>query len=141
MLLIVDANCASKALCAEPTPDFAPILSALLLGKRKLALGGSKQREEYRKLTSVWRLIRVLDQAGRTRLTSDVAVEHEEALIKLSLQMTSDDPHIIALARITGTRLLCSHDQALHADFCNPRILSKPRGKVYQNAGHAHLLK
>ncbi len=103
-------------------------------------IGGAKQKAEYQRLAAVWRFIRVLDQAGRTQFLADASVDAEEALVKTTLALESDDPHIIAIARVSGARLLCSRDQALHADFCNPGILNRPRGKVYQNSSHAHLL-
>lgn len=141
MLLIVDANCALSTLSAAPHADYQPVLDALLTGRRKLAIGGSKQKIEYQRLAAVWRFVRSLDQAGRARLIPDSKVDEEELLVKQRLDMASDDPHILALARISGARLLCSHDQALHADFCNGQIISNPRGKVYQNASHARLLR
>ena len=59
----------------------------------------------------------------------------------------SNDIHIIALAQISGARLLYSNDTALHDDFGNKDLIDKPRGKVYSTnqhkdftRGHAGLL-
>ena len=52
----------------------------------------------------------------------------------------SDDEHILALARVSGARLLFSGDQDLHDDFKNADIISNPKGKVYQTQEHGHLL-
>lgn len=141
MLLIVDANCAPSTLCNAPHADYRPVLAALLTGKKKIVIGGSKQKTEYQKLAAVWKFLRSLDQAGRAQLIPDSQVDVEELHVKQQLVIASDDPHILALARVSGARLLCSHDQALHADFCNALIISNPRGKVYQNASHAKLLR
>ena len=43
----------------------------------------------------------------------------------------SDDPHVLALAKLTGARLLFSRDDALIQDFQNNKILNQPGGKVY----------
>ena len=43
----------------------------------------------------------------------------------------SNDIHVIALAQISGARLLYSNDQALHEDFGNKLLIDRPRGKVY----------
>ena len=43
----------------------------------------------------------------------------------------SNDTHVIALAQITGARLLYSNDKDLHEDFKNKRLIDEPRGKVY----------
>ena len=72
--------------------------------------------------------------------------EREE---KLSIEGTcfSNDIHIIALAQISGARLLYSNDIALHKDFGNKSLIDKPRGKVYSTnqrkdftSSHAGLL-
>lgn len=43
----------------------------------------------------------------------------------------SNDIHIIALARVSGARLLFSNDTALHKDFRNKDLIDQPRGKVF----------
>ena len=48
----------------------------------------------------------------------------------------SNDTHVIALAQISGARLLYSNDIALHEDFGNKRLIDKPRGKVYSTNRH-----
>ena len=68
-------------------------------------------------------------------------VNAEESLVVSTGLCVSDDPHIIALARVSGARTLCSNDNNLHTDFKNQRLLSHPRGGVYQNANHGHLLR
>lgn len=50
--------------------------------------------------------------------------------------LESDDPHIIALAKVAKVRLLVSGDQDLHKDF--KKIV---KGSVYQNKSHKKLLK
>ena len=54
-----------------------------------------------------------------------------------SLQdLQSDDPHIIALAKVAEVRLLVSGDTNLHADF--KKITG---GNIYQTKAHQHLLR
>ena len=140
MAIIIDANCAPVALKQPPSEEFRPVMKAILDGKQKLAVGGSKQKHEYRKLHAVWMYIQLLDQAGKAFLVKDESVDAEELDIQNRHTLASDDPHLLALARVSGARLLCSLDKALHADFCNPAIINKPRGYVYQVAAHAHLI-
>ena len=45
--------------------------------------------------------------------------------------LRSDDPHIIALANVSGARLLYSDDRNLHQDFTDGALIDNPRGKVY----------
>ena len=47
---------------------------------------------------------------------------------------TSNDEHVIALALVSGARLLYTNDQALIDDFKNRDIVAGPRGKIYTTA-------
>ncbi|MDE0226675.1 MAG: hypothetical protein OXP28_16320 [Gammaproteobacteria bacterium] len=58
----------------------------------------------------------------------------------LAPQIRSNDPHVIALARAAGVRLLYTGDGALRDDFKDKRFIDQPRGKVYSRAGNANLL-
>ena len=60
----------------------------------------------------------------------------------------SNDTHVIALAQISGARLLYSNDKDLHVDFKNKRLIDEPRGKIYSTNedknftySHARLLR
>jgi hypothetical protein len=141
MCLIIDANCAINTLCQNPTAEFAPVMQAIHGNNATIALGGSKQREEYQKLASVWRYIVALEKAGKARLFPDKPVDELQKKLVNEGLLKSDDPHIMALAIFSGVRLLCSKDQNLHCDFVNKIFVDKPRGSVYQNASHVHLLK
>lgn len=141
MCLIIDANCALETLTPNPSPEFQPVIDAIMSNKAVMVRGGEKLLAEYKKLSSVWRFIVLLDRAGKSIVVSDSEVDRvQEALVALG-QLASDDPHIIALAQVSGARLLCSKDQNLHADFGNKEFLNKPRGSVYQNQSHTKLLR
>lgn len=139
MCLLLDANCLHKVF-PSIDKEFLPIKNAITEGGAKLVYGGTKLLGEYKKVATAWRMIVALDRAGRTRKVSDSEVDAKESELKVAGQLQSDDPHVIALAMISGVRLLCSHDANLHADFTNPNIL-RPRGSVYQNASHKHLIR
>ena len=60
----------------------------------------------------------------------------------------SNDTHVIALAQISGARLLYSNDKDLYVDFKNKHLIDEPRGKIYSTNedknftnSHARLLK
>ena len=44
---------------------------------------------------------------------------------------TSDDPHVLTVAQMSGTRLLYSNDGDLHQDFKNRGLVNNPRGNIY----------
>lgn len=139
MCLILDANCLHKVFPSTDT-EFIPVKETITSGNAKLVFGGTKLREEYRRVNAAWRMIVALDKAGRTRKVDDSAVDAKELDLSASGKLQSDDPHVIALALISGVRLLCSHDKNLHADFTNPGIV-QPSGNVYQNASHKKLIR
>jgi hypothetical protein len=140
MCLIVDTNLASQVFGPQPQPDFTPIIDWLTLPTRNgiLAVGG-QLRNELDNISCARRFIKTLNQAGRARIFPDQAIEDAAGLIAKAC--ISDDAHVIALARISGARILCSHDTDLHEDFTNPAIINSPRGRVYQKKSHAHLLR
>lgn len=138
MCLILDANCLHKVF-PSADEEFLPIENAITSGKAKLVYGGTKLLEEYKRVALAWRMIVALDKAGRTRKVNDLKVDAMENSLMAAGQLQSDDPHVIALAKISGVRLLCSHDKNLHADFTDPHLM-QPRGSVYQNASHKKLI-
>lgn len=48
----------------------------------------------------------------------------QEAQTRIDLQMLkSDDPHVIALAKVSGATMLCAEDGNLEHDFVNRKLL------------------
>jgi hypothetical protein len=138
--VIIDANLASIVFGIPPDSDFIPVLEWLTRKGGCLVYGG-KLADELWRIESSRRLIRALQQAGRANLIDKSELEVEEMNLKEVNLCQSNDLHIIALARVSGARTLCSHDITLHKDFKNPKLISKPRGSIYQNARHKRLLR
>lgn len=138
MCLIIDSNVVDLALFLRHR-DFAPIVDALTSGRARLVFGG-KLKREYRKKEKLWRFLVSLEKAGRARPIDDQAVDAETGAVQALGVCVSDDPHIVALARLSGARLLCSLDCDLAIDFKNRRLL-RPRGSVYKEPSHRHLLR
>jgi hypothetical protein len=149
MCLIIDANVAHK-FDDPPHEDVKPVVH-WLLGKHKKKLpraviGGKLRAELQQAGEAIRRFLRILGQAGRLLDIADRRVDAEQEEVENSLNRENvqhaDDPHVLALARVSGSRLLASEDSrsGLHALFKDRRFL-KPPGKVYQNASHEHLLR
>ncbi len=139
MCLIVDADVGPEVFVPGRSVDFQPIRVALEK-RRAVAVYGGKLAREYRKMATLWRIILEYDRQGMLRTVSDAAVDRRTNALSKKGACRSNDPHIIALALESGVRLLCSHDQNLHADFTDPDIL-KPAGSVYQKRSHQHLIR
>jgi hypothetical protein len=142
MCIIVDANVAALVFCEPLAHDFVPLVDWLTSPKKdgKLVIGG-QLADELSAVRSVTRFIRALSQAGRARLIPAQEVVAEQERIILTGICRSDDPHVIALARVSGVRVLCSQDVKLHADFKNLELISAPKGAIYQGAKHRRLLR
>ncbi len=140
MCLIVDANVAVQFFCTTD-PHSADLRNAVF-GKGCCVVYGGHLRTEYERIEKARRVVLALDRAGKARAIPDSPIEKRTVELKASGVLDSDDPHIIALAEVSGSRLLYSLDAALHRDFTNPSLISQPRGRVYQGgAGHRHLVK
>lgn len=141
MCLIIDANCAALTLTANPSVAFEPVINSIMSNKTVMVRGGTTLANEYLKINSVWKFILALDKAGKSITVSTASVDKIEKQLIADGKLCSNDAHIIALAQVSGARVLCSHDQNLHTDFCDKKLLDNPRGNVYQSNKHTKLLK
>ena len=139
MCIIVDANAAAQLCQPELTPAAEPVVDWIENRGGRVIHGGELTRQLIAN-RRVGRWLRALFQAGRASQVAAAGIAAEVQLIRQSRLCRSNDLHILAVARISGARILFSYDQSLHADFTNPALLNQPRGKVYQNAGHRNLL-
>jgi hypothetical protein len=139
--LIVDVNVATRVLVASNDPQFDSLHRSLFGTRRPnpVLVYGGHLTVEYRRNNTLTRILRELDRAGRAEAASDIDVDAEAGRLRDGGTLNSDDPHILALARVSGARLLCSEDKALRGDFKNKAILD-PRGKLYSKASHRRVL-
>jgi len=142
MCVIIDTNVAQRVLCTTDDPDYGDLHSRLFAANRNqicLVYGGQLLRE-YVRSSVIIHLIRLLDQTGRARAISDSLVDSETQRVIAEGLCISNDEHIIALARVSGVRVLCTNDACLQDDFRNPLLVRKPRGKIYSRKSHKRML-
>jgi hypothetical protein len=136
--LIVDANVAPKFLVQSSA------IIDWLFGERgapRLVAAG-KLREELAKNQDVKRQLVQLDRAGRLISADADKLRREEQRLRAKAICASNDPHVLALAIVSGARTLATDDNALAADFKNKRIIDQPRGSIYRDpAMHRRLLR
>lgn len=140
MCMIIDVNVAIKVFLPND-PDFSEVHESLHKMPNSQIVFGGHLGVEYGRSPKIRRLVLGLARAGKAKRVDDDAVNKVATEVANTGLCRSDDPHIIALAKVSTVRLLCSHDRDLHADFTNHLLLSKPRGKVYQNRSHGDLLR
>ena len=96
--------------------------------KCRVVIGGKLKRELYgHGPFAAWAQTAILD--GRLRQVDDQVVDRREVEVGETGYCLSDDPHVIALAQLSGGRLLYSEDGALRDDFKEKRLL-EPVGKL-----------
>ena len=149
MCAIVDANVRHQLFDSghEAGVGFREWLRAS--GHAGIAVGGRQYRRELYGVSSdkyrSW--YHQIKRAVKTIELDDDTVDDEARILQNSDVCCSDDEHIIALARVSGARLLYSNDKELHTDFKDKKLVDKPLGKVYStlhsnefNAAHERLL-
>lgn len=137
MCAILDANVASEVFSRNGPTAGTKFLDWVEKGGNHLVVGGKLTDE----LSAVSKELKQLGLAGRTKIINADEIEIEEK--RLQSKCKSNDPHIIALARISGARLLYSNDVDLQEDFKRKELISGPRGKIYttlreKSFGSAH---
>jgi predicted nucleic acid-binding protein len=140
MCIIIDANVAGAVFQEPPRREYKPIFEWFYNRSGRLVFGGILYIELAR-IGQVARRLRTLNQAGIALQLRNDELTAEEALIRESNIATSNDMHVLALARLSGARVLCTNDQALQCDFKNMDIVPRPKGKIYKEARHSRLLK
>lgn len=142
MCVLVDANLASLVFSRPALADFEPLLDWLLNPDRdgRLVLGGLLARELGR-VEAARRVVAELLRSGRARRIEDARVSEAAGELKDGGLCRSNDHHVIALALVSGARVLCTRDRTLQEDFRNADLVTKPRGNIYQRREHGHLLR
>ena len=140
MCAIVDANVASRFFSVPPDPELLPLWEWINDGRGVLVVGGRLLTELF-KIRDAANAIQEWQRVGRAAVLDADAVEAETRAVEKTGLCVSNDEHVIALARVSGARLLCSGDNNLRKDFRNPELISKPLGRLYRSAKSTGLLR
>lgn len=131
MCAIVDANVRDEVFgsaSSEPGKLFLRWLTRPNGGT--LALGGELRRELAR-LGNFRKIYEQLRLNGRVVDVDDSLVDVATETLKARQICRSNDAHVLALAQVSGARLLYTNDQDLQQDFDNPQIVNNPKGVIY----------
>ena len=130
MCAILDANVVSEVFGDGKSPAGERFRKWLDEGHSHLVAGGKLADElAHNGGFRAWRDVAI--QYGRFRLVDREQVEEKTAELRDSNVCASDDEHVVALAQVSGARLLFSNDAELHKDFKSKELIVQPRGKVY----------
>ena len=130
MCAIVDANAAHQVFGENRSSAGVEFFHWISFGTGSLVIGG-KLRKELNRMSSFkeWQKEAIL--SGRVILAEDNMVLAEAMNLSDSGLCQSNDAHVIALARLSGARLLFSNDSKLQRDFKDKKLIDQPRGSVY----------
>ncbi len=146
MCAIIDNDVVAEAFGDQPTPAGRAFRQSVDQGRIQLVVGGElldelDQNRNFRK----WRAVAM--HYGKVFSPERNKVDLQTKQLRTKQSCVSNDEHIIALAQITGARLLFGNDKHLHSDFKNKQLIDHPRGKVYSTnisqeftRGHRNLL-
>ena len=130
MCAILDNDVAGQVFGADRPEAGRAFFDWLDSGRGRLVAGGKLLKElDKTRAFETWRQQAVL--AGRFRLVNALAVEEQTRKLKQKSSCRSNDAHVIALALVSGARLLYSNDRELGDDFRDKKLIENPPGKVY----------
>ena len=129
MCAILDANVAAEVFRPNRPEAGVAFFNWIQDGIGRLVVGGKLLEELNR--TSARKWAQQALNAGLIRSVSASKVDTVTETLRNEDSCSSDDPHVIALAQVSGARLLYSNDKNLQRDFKNKTLIDGPRGKVY----------
>ena len=129
MCAILDTNTAHQLFGNNRPPAGKAFFDWIDSGTGKLIVGGKLRQELYKAGCGEW--LRGAILAGDAIEIDDAKVNREKETLEDQALCRSDDPHVIALARLGGARLLYSNDKKLHRDFKDKNLIDNPQGKIY----------
>ena len=131
MCAIIDANVTFEVFGksrADASKEFRAWLEG---GRGTLVVGGENLTELTHNGNSQKWFQEARRLTRRVRQVNNAQIKARQEWLRRSGMLRSDDEHVLALALVSGARLLYSNDGDLKDDFSNVRILRKPRGRVY----------
>ena len=137
MCIIVDTNTFHKFKNPDDE-DMEPVWTWLEKRDGKIAYSDIEKLEEEWDNGGMQNLRNRLRQRGKLKIVSPQDVQ--EKADELKGEIASNDEHIIALAIVSGVKVLVSYregDRNLFEDFKNRNLV---RGRVYTRKTHARML-
>ena len=129
MCAIVDVNIVPELFSSNSLSAGRKFLEWLDSGTGVLVVGGILLEELNNTQAKMW-LETAIRSERAFRIDSN-KVNARTSVLEMEHSYKSDDPHILALAQLSGARLLYTNDRDLQADFKNKALIDTPRGKVY----------
>ena len=131
MCAILDANVVAEVFGADQPPAGKGFFDWINTGEGRLVVGGRLRGELQGSSEGYREWFDRGVQYGRVRIKNDCEVNAKTVELQAGAALRSNDPHIIALAQVSGARLLYSNDGKLQRDFKDRDLINNPGGSVY----------
>jgi len=131
MCAILDNSVRDMLFISQPTDAAKNFRQWVDSGKLILVVGGYLKKELTDRKPSVREWLSEGERTGRVRFVDDEEVNAVEEILETEKSCESNDEHVIALAQVSGARLLYADDGKLEKDFSDKRLIDKPRGVLY----------
>ena len=131
MCAILDSDVAHQVFTSNNRPPAGEAFFNWLNSGNGLLVAGGQLLEELDKNQKFQTWRKQAEAAGRVRLYNDDEIENKTRGLKDTGSCRSNDTHVVALAQISGARLLFTNDDDLRKDFADKNLIDNPRGKVY----------
>ena len=145
MCMIVDTSRLSVFLRKPNNEDVVPIHDWLNKGWGKVvySTGGRFEKDINEFAINA---LNELTRRGKAKLIPQQELKSNISRLEKDSNHKSNDVHVLALAIVSGSRLLYTEDRALKDDFKKGKwrsgrfIISNPRGKLYSSKDNSDLL-
>jgi len=135
MCLIVDTSVVNE-LVANKTQRSKVFFE--LQSKRRIRIATcSDLQKEHKGNAAVIDFFRRIKQNNLLNEIGDSRIRIEQRAVG-RIGHESNDSHVLALARVSGARVIATDDSDLREDVGNAKLL-KPKGKVFSKANQRHL--
>ena len=132
MCAIVDTNVYHEVFSTGSQSDAGKYFYDWLMRRNGgTIVSGGEHLRELNRIADFKRVFGERLQAGRARRIPDEAVDSETDRLRSEGTCSSNDEHVLGLARVSGARLLFTNDRDLQDDFGNRQIVRGTRGRVY----------
>lgn len=122
---------------------FLPVKTWVLEGPGKFVMGGTQYKTELMKVSKILVFIKELEKRGKIVRKKDEDVDKDVKILKIKEPSKNfDDPHLVALARLSGCKLICLRDPRAHRYLRKPHFYNaaKDRPKLYTRIKNSDLL-
>lgn len=122
---------------------FSPVRDWVTKGPGKFVMGGTQYKTELLAVKSILSLLNELEKRGKIIRQSDSDVDADVLRVKaIEPAKDFDDPHIVALIRVSGCKLICIRDPRAHKFLRASYLYDSPRDrpKLYTREKNVGLL-